>query len=157
MDVQAMASQLMGFLGDNPNLISQFASHPYSTTAQATHTQDTISKDDMSQILAQVAAQTTGQSFGQADIASIASNLLGQNGGSIHALANSLFGGAAASNASAASAPAGNASAGNPKPSNDIASMAQIAINSAIGGVAARGMAELIAGALGANKKQAKK
>ena len=136
MDIQSMANQLIGFLGDNPDLISQFAAHPYSTTAQATGTHDTIPKDDMSQILTQVAAQFTGQSFGATDVAGMASNPLGQNGGSIHALASTLF---------------GNTS------SDDVASMAEIAVNSAIGGIAARGMAQLLAGALGANKKGAKK
>ena len=136
MDIQSVASQLMGYLGNNPDLISQFVAHPYSTTAAATGTDDTISKDDMSQILTQVAAQFTGQSFGANDVAGMASNLLGQNGGSIHALASTLF---------------GNTS------SDDVASMAEIAVNSAIGGIAARGMAQLLAGALGANKKGAKK
>jgi hypothetical protein len=136
MDIQSMATQLIGFLGDNPNLISQFVQHPYSTTAQATGTQGTIGKDDMSQILTQVAAQATGQSFGANDVANMASSLLGQNGGSIHALAGSLFGGMS---------------------SDDVALMAEIAVNSAIGGIAARGMAQLLAGALGGNKKGAKK
>lgn len=136
MDIQEMANQLIGFLGDNPNLISQFVEHPYSTTAQATHTQGKIDKDDMSQILTQIAAQASGQSFGTNDVASMASNLLGQNGNSIHALASTLFGGTS---------------------SDDFGSMAEIAINSAIGGIAARGMAQLLAGALGANKKGSKK
>lgn len=131
MDVQSVASQLIGFLGDNPNLISQFVAHPYSTTAEATGTDETISKDDMSQIVTQVAAQSMGQSLGVGDISGIASTLLGQNGGSVHALTSSLFGGAN---------------------SDDFASMAELAAKSALGGLAARGAASLITGALGTKK-----
>lgn len=130
MDIQAAASQLMGFLSENPDLVSQFVQHPYSTTAEATGSDATISKDDMSQIVTQVAAQTTGQSISASDVSGIASTLLGQNGGSVHALTSTLFGGA----------------------SGDVSSMAEVAIKSALGGVIARGAADLFTGALGLNK-----
>ncbi|MBR3327228.1 MAG: hypothetical protein IKG22_07890 [Atopobiaceae bacterium] len=132
MDIQSVASQLMGYLGNNPDLISQFVAHPYSTTAAATGTDDTISKDDTSQIVTQLAAQATGQSVPAADVSSIASSLLGQNGGSVHALTGALFGGSSNGNAS---------------------SLADIAVKSLIGGIAARGAASLISGALGGKKK----
>ena len=135
MDIQAVASQLMGFLGDNPDLIKQFVEHPYSTTAQATGTDERISQSDMSQIVTQVAAESTGQTLNIGDLSGIASTLLGQNGGSVHSLTSALFGGAA--NAGANGGP----------------SMADIAAKSILGGVAARGMASLITGAFGANKK----
>ncbi len=131
MDIQAAAGQLMGFLGDNPDLLGQFVKHPYSTTAQATGTDENISKGDMSQILTQVAAQSTGQDLPVGDIAGIASSLLGDNGGSIHQLAGSLFGGGG----------------------GDLGSMAEIAAKSIFGGVAAQGAASLITGALGLGKK----
>ncbi len=130
MDIQAAASQLMGFLSENPDLVSQFVQHPYSTTAEATGSDATISKDDMSQIVTQVAAQTTGQSISASDVSGIASTLLGQNGGSVHALTSTLFGGA----------------------SGDVSSMAEVAIKSALGAVVARGAADLLTGALGLNK-----
>lgn len=130
MDIQSVASQLLGYLGSNPDLISQFVAHPYSTTAQATGSDATISKDDMSQVLTQICAQSSGQSFGSNDVSNIASNLLGQNGGSVHSLASSLFGGTS-----------GNGS-----------SMADIIIKSAIGGIAAQGMAALLSNALGGKK-----
>ncbi len=133
MDIQAVASQLMGFLSENPELVSQFVQHPYSTTAEATGSDATISKDDMSQIVTQVAAQTTGQNISSSDVSGIASTLLGQNGGSVHALTSALFGGA----------------------SGDTSSMAEVAIKSALGGVIARGTAELLTNALGL--KQSKK
>ena len=174
MDVSAVASQLVGALGNNPDLISQFAQHPYSTTASVTGSDENISQKDMSRILTQVAAQSTGQKLGTNDTKDLASALLGQTGGSVHALASALFGGAGdggaaqpASNANAAAAGgfdlssilgaltgagAGNGSA-NTGASSNAPSMAQIAAQSIAGGIAARGLAALITGALGTNKK----
>ena len=60
MDTKSAAAQLLNYLGNNPQLISQFVEHPYSTTAKATGTDERISKDDMSQVLTQVAAQVMG-------------------------------------------------------------------------------------------------
>ena len=133
MDIQAVASQLIGFLGNNPDMIAQFAAHPYSTTAQATGSNETISKNDMSQILTQVAAQATGKKVEKDQTADVASALLGQNGGSVHGLASALFGG---------------------MNSDGVASMAELAAKSAIGGIAARGAASLITGALGLGNKK---
>ena len=138
MDIQAAATQLIDYLGKNPDLVAQFAKHPYSTTATATGTDEKISKDDMSQIMTQVAAQSSGQKLGANDIASAATSLLGQSGGSVHALAGSLFGGATSGSTTSSSA---------------APSMADILAKSVIGGVAARGMASIITGALGTNKK----
>ena len=132
MDIQAMASQLMGFLGDNPDLLGQFVEHPYSTTAEATNTDEKISKSDMSQIVTQVAAQATGQSFDMGDVAGIASTLLGQNGGSVHALTSALFGGA-----------------GNGKPD----SVGDLVTKSVLGGAMARGAGSILSSALGLGKK----
>lgn len=132
MDIQSVASQLMGYLGNNPDLIGQFVQHPYSTTAAATGSDETISQSDMSQIVTQVAAQSAGQHMGMGDISGIASSLLGQNGGSVHALTSALFGGASSS--------------------ADMSSMAELAMKSILGGVVARGAASVISGALGANK-----
>ena len=136
MDIQAAATQLVDYLGKNPDLIAQFAKHPYSTTATATGSNEKISKDDMSQIMTQVAAQSSGQRLGSNDVASAAASLLGQSGGSVHALASSLFGGAGTAS-SASSAP----------------SMADILAKSVIGGVAARGFASILTRALGTIKK----
>ena len=138
MDILKAATELLGTLQSNPDLISQFVNHPYSTTAEATGTTGRISKDDMSQILTEVAAQVSGQSLGQADVASAAQTLLGQNGGSVHALTQTLFGGA------------GQAQAGQGP------SVADIAVQSIVGGVAARGLAALITGALGTSQAQKK-
>lgn len=138
MDIQSAAAQLVKALGNNPELVSQFANHPYSTTASVTGTDERISKTDMSQVLAQVAAQVSNQKLGSADTASVASTLLGQSGGSVHSLASALFGGATIGGSSAAP------------------STAEILAKSVAGGLAARGMAALLTNALGTNKKSNK-
>ena len=158
MDVQSAAAQLVSALGSNPDLLSQFAQHPYSTTAQVTGTDETISKKDMSRILTQVASQASGQQLGTSDTKSLASALMGQSGGSVHQLANTLFGGSAQQAGAGASGfnlsgvlgalggSQGSQTSGGP-------SMAEIAAKSIAGGLAARGMAALITGAMTAGKK----
>ena len=93
MDIQKVASQLIAYLGQNPQLIQQFIEHPYSTTAKATGSDAEISKKDMSQIVTATAALANNQKLGGNDIANIASVLLGQNNNSVHSLTNMLFGG----------------------------------------------------------------
>ena len=198
MDIQSAATQLLGALGNNPDMLSQFASHPYSTTAQVTGTNGTISQNDMSRIIAQLAAQaTTGQNLGSSETNDLAAALMGQSGGSVHNLASMLFGGGTATQAAAAqsatstttsakatgakkkrtsassssqtaSTTASNAAANaggldltsllgslaGGSGSSGTPSMAELVAKSVAGGVAARGMASLITGALGANKKK---
>ena len=101
MDITAAATQLMSALGNNPDMLSQFANHPYSTTAQVTGTNETISQKDMSRIIAQLAGQATGQNLGASDTKDLAAALMSQSGGSVHNLASMLFGGAAAQPAAA--------------------------------------------------------
>ncbi len=166
MDIQAAAGQLISFLGENPDLISQFVQHPYSTTAQATGSDDTISQEDMSQIVTQVAAQSTDQRLGSTDTANIASMLMGANGGSVHALTSALFGGAPASAASASSsAPkAGGLGGmvdlggivssllGGGSSSGAAPSTGDILAKSVLGGVTSRGLASLVTSAMGTNE-----
>ena len=92
MDVQSVATQVINFLGQNPQLITQFIEHPYSTTAQATGSDVQISKEDMSQVVTEVAAISNNQQLGMNDIATIASALMGQNNNSVHSLSSSLLG-----------------------------------------------------------------
>lgn len=105
MDITTVATQLLSYLGKNPELISQFIKHPYSTTAKATGSNEQISKEDMSQVVTAAAALSKNQKLGGSDIANIAAALLGQNNNSVHALTNMLFGGGAqaVSNATAQS------------------------------------------------------
>ena len=93
MDIQQVAKQLLNYLGENPQLITQLIEHPYSTTAQAVGTEEQISKKDMSQILTAAAALSNNQQLGGSDVSNIASALLGQNNNSVHSLASMLFGG----------------------------------------------------------------
>ena len=157
MDVQSAATQLMAALGSNPELVSQFAQHPYSTTAQVTGSNEHISQKDMSRIVTQVAAQASGQQLGTGDTKSLASALMGQSGDSVHQLASALFGSAAqapdegggfdlSTVLGALGGGAGTQTSAGP-------SMAEIAAKSIAGGLAARGMAALITGAMGTAKK----
>ncbi len=102
MDIQKVATQLINYLGENPELITQFIQHPYSTTAKATGTTDEISKKDMSQIVTAAAALSNNQKLGAGEIANIASALLGQNNNSVHSLTSMLFGGGNTAQATAA-------------------------------------------------------
>lgn len=87
-----IASTLIKFLASNPELITQFLSHPYSTTQQATGASQQLSQTDMSEVVTAAAAMSTGQNVDMSNLAGVASTLLAQNGGSVHALTNALFG-----------------------------------------------------------------
>lgn len=102
MDIQSVAAQLIEYLGKNPELIAQFIKHPYSTTAQATSSDERISKQDMSQVVTAAAALSTDQQLDQSQVATIASALLGQNDNSVHSLTSMLFGGTATDQTKAA-------------------------------------------------------
>ena len=153
MDIQSAAAMLVNYLGSDPDKIAQFAQHPYSTTAKVTGTDERISQ--------KVAAQETGQNLGTDATKSLASTLMGQSGGSVHALANALFGGTASAakpSASVGGADIGSmlgalmgGSSASQSPSAG-PSMAEIAAKSVAGGLAARGLAALITSAMNANK-----
>ena len=155
MDIQSAAAQLVKALGSNPELVSQFAQHPYSTTAQVTGTDETISQKDMSRIITQVAAQATGQQLDTAGTKDLASALMSNNGGSVHALANALFGSGAQGAGSTGGIDLGGvlgSLSGGSSSSSAGPSMAEIAAKSIAGGLAARGLAALITGAMGSGK-----
>lgn len=109
MDIKSIVSQLIKFLGSNPQLIAQFLSHPYSTTQQATGATSQLSSNDMGQVLTALAGLSSGQEVDYGNLAGIAAQLLGSNGGSAHSLASSLFGGTQAQ-ATAAQAAQNNTS-----------------------------------------------
>lgn len=87
-----IASTLIKFLASNPQLITQFLDHPYSVTQQATGAPEKLNQTDMSQVVTAAAAMSTGQNVDFSNLASVASSLLSQNGGSVHSLTNALFG-----------------------------------------------------------------
>lgn len=108
MDIQQTATQLVSFLGKDPELITRFVEHPYSTTARATGSDERISKQDMSQVVTAAAALSNNQQLDMGDIATIASALLGQNDNSVHSLTSMMFGGGDTAQSTAA----GQATAG---------------------------------------------
>ena len=159
MDIQSVASQLVSALGANPDLVSQFAEHPYSTTASVTGSDENISQKDMSRIITQVAAQASGQDLDTAGTKDLASALLGQSGGSVHSLASSLFGGGQQGGSGGLDlggilGSLTGGSAGGDGQASAGPSMAEIAAKSIAGAAAARGLAALITGAMATAKKQ---
>ena len=96
-DIPQLAEQVVKYLGQHPEMLSQFVDHPYSTVQEATDTSDKLDRTDMSQLLTAAATLATGQtssasSIDTGNLATLAGNLLGQNGNSIHSLASALFG-----------------------------------------------------------------
>lgn len=103
MASQDLVQQLIGSVVSNPDLMNNLASHPYSTIRDATGQED-LSRDDVSQTLAAFSSLANGQQIDFGNLASMASSLLAQNGGSAHAMAQSLFGAPLAESASTATA-----------------------------------------------------
>ena len=101
MASQDLVQQLVGSVLSNPNLMNNLAEHPYSTVREATG-QEEVTRDEVSQALAAVSALAGGQQLDFGNLASLASGLLADNGGSAHAMAQSLFGGAVAESQSTA-------------------------------------------------------
>ena len=91
MASQDIVQQLVNSVVANPQLMGNLAEHPYSTVSQATG-QEEVSRDEVSEALAAVAALANGQQIDFGNLASIAASLLADNGGSAHTLAQSLFG-----------------------------------------------------------------
>ena len=91
MASQDLVQQLVGSVLSNPNLMQNLAEHPYSTVAQATGRQE-VSRDEVSEALAAFSALANGQQIDFGSLASIAANMLADNGGSAHTMAQSLFG-----------------------------------------------------------------
>lgn len=91
MASQDIVQQLVGSVVSNPNLMNNLASHPYSTIRDVTG-EENVSRDEVSQVLAAFSSLASGQQIDFGNLASLASSLLADNGGSAHAMAQSLFG-----------------------------------------------------------------
>ena len=91
MASQDIVQQLVNSVVSNPDLMNNLAEHPYSTVREATG-QEEVSRDDVSQALAAFSALANGQSIDFGNLAAMASSMLADNGGSAHAMAQSLFG-----------------------------------------------------------------
>lgn len=99
-----IATTLVKFLASNPQLITQFLNHPYSTTQQATGSNVQLSQTDMSEVVTAAAAMSTGNNVDFSNLSSVAAQLLSQNGNSVHQLTNALFGTAQQAQAAQAAA-----------------------------------------------------
>ena len=87
-----IAQTLMSFLGSNPQMLTEFLDHPYSTTQQATGAEEQLSQQDMSQVVTALAGLAGGKKADMSGLAGLAAGLLTANGGSVHSLVNALFG-----------------------------------------------------------------
>ena len=91
MASQDIVQQLVGSVVSNPDLMNNLASHPYSTIRDVTG-QEEVSRDEVSQALAAFSSLANGHQVDFGNLASLAQGLLADNGGSAHAMAQSLFG-----------------------------------------------------------------
>ena len=91
MDIQQLVQMLTGSVAENPDLLSSLMEHPYSTVGNLTDNQN-VSSEEASQAVTAMAALAGGQSVDFGNLASVASQLLADNGGSVHSLAGSLLG-----------------------------------------------------------------
>jgi len=94
MDIQNLVETLVGSTAENPDLLGSLMQHPYSTVGNLTNNNN-VSKEEASQAVTAMAALASGQSIDFGNLASVASQLLSDNGGSVHNLAASLLGSAA--------------------------------------------------------------
>ena len=107
-----IAQTLMSFLGSNPQMLTQFLDHPYSTVQEATGSEEKLSSTDMSQVVTAMASLASGNQADMSGLAGLASGLLTSNGGSVHQLVNALFGTSAQATAAQQASAANGAAAG---------------------------------------------
>ena len=91
MDIQELVKMFAGSAATNPDLLGNLMQHPYSTVGNLTDNNN-VSSEEASQVVTAMAALAGGQSIDFGNLASMASQLLADNGGSVHNLANSLLG-----------------------------------------------------------------
>ena len=116
MNIESVVQLLAGQVAQNPQMLTSLLEHPYSTIGNATNNNN-VSKDEASQVVAAMSQLACGSAVDFGNLAAMASGLLGQNGNSVHALANSLLGsgstqGVNVSNGLDAAKIAGNIAAG---------------------------------------------
>ncbi|MDO4399631.1 MAG: hypothetical protein Q4D27_01630 [Coriobacteriia bacterium] len=91
MNIENVVQLIAGQVAQNPQMLTSLLEHPYSTIGNATNNNN-VSKDEASQVVAAMSQLACGSAVDFGSLASMASGLLGQNGGSVHQLANSLLG-----------------------------------------------------------------
>lgn len=91
MDIQGIVQMLAGEAAKNPDLLSSLLAHPYSTIGNATGN-DNVSKEEASQVVTAMSNLACGSAVDFTNLPAMAASMLGQNGGSVHSLANALLG-----------------------------------------------------------------
>lgn len=91
MNIESVVQLIAGEVAKNPQMLTGLLAHPYSTIGNATNN-DNVSKEEASQVVTAVSQLACGAPVDFGGLAAMASGLLGQNGGSVHQLANSLLG-----------------------------------------------------------------
>jgi len=91
MDVQQMVQQLIGSATQDQSIFSSLMAHPYSTLSSVTG-EETITSDMASQALTAFSAMAAGKTIDFDTLPAMASNILAENNGSVHTLADSLLG-----------------------------------------------------------------
>lgn len=92
MATQDIVQQLIGVVAKNPEILTSLMNHPYSTVAQVTGEDREISRQEAAEVVAATSALASGQAVDFSTLAGVASQLLGQNNNSAHALAANLLG-----------------------------------------------------------------
>ncbi len=91
MGIEDIIQQLIGGVTSDPDLMGNLVEHPYSTVRETTGMEE-VSRDQVSQALTAFSALASGQQVDFGNLSSMASQLLAENGGSAHSLAESLLG-----------------------------------------------------------------
>ena len=91
MDIQNVLQQVLGAAAKNPDLLANLVQHPYSTIGNITGNEN-VSKEEASQVVAATSQLAAGNPIDFGNLATFASGLLANNGGSVHNLANAILG-----------------------------------------------------------------
>lgn len=91
MNIQELVQAIAGGSAENPDLLSSLMQHPYSTVGNLTGNEN-VSSEEASQVVTAIASLAGGQGIDFGNLSSMASQLLSENGGSVHTLANALLG-----------------------------------------------------------------
>ena len=91
MATQDIVQQLVQSVLSNPQMLTSLMEHPYSTIGNLTNNNN-VSKEEASQVVAATSALAAGQQVDFGNLASLATQLLGQSNGSVHQMSSNLLG-----------------------------------------------------------------
>ena len=93
MQTQDIIGAIAQTVMKNPDILTSLMNHPYSTVAEVSgQNKEDLSKEQVSQVVAGVSGLASGQQVDFGNLASLASTMLAQNGGSAHSMASNLLG-----------------------------------------------------------------